>query len=153
MSVVHLTRDPQQVIAAALRGTNEELARGGSAGPGLLTPLRVAVSWIAANRFRSPVAKPPLHVAYEDLLSEGESALEELLKLLELDAGPIHPFLYGLEPLPAGHGIAGNRFRQTGDIYFRRSAGSATPSLPAHARGAVALTRPTARAFGYGVER
>lgn len=151
-----LHRHPAAVITAALRGTNRALASGTTDPAATPTPLRVALGWIAANRWKDPAGPMP-RVAFEALLARPEAVLPPILEPLGLDVAPLLPFITTPEPIPPGHGIAGNRLRSSGEIRFRRAdhgdgvgdTRARADILPPSARAALLLTRPVARRLGY----
>src|SRR5699024_8550199 len=101
---------------------------------------------------RSSHGSASLHIRYEDLIADPVGALGRVGDLIGLDFRRIAESLVNGGELPTGHGISGNRVRQSGRLSLRPDKDGPSP-VPTSVRAAAALAAPIAHRYGYRVLR
>jgi hypothetical protein len=94
------------------------------AAPNLVRAIRAIIGWNIANRqaFSLKQQLPKnnyLHLTYEELVTETETALAKLGEFLAIDADELHQILQGGQGMSAEHNIGGNRLRFEKNIQLR----------------------------------
>jgi hypothetical protein len=115
MVVLHLVRDPDDVVASARLGSNRAIERGLPTG-GSLHVLRGIFGWLIGNlgtqAFARRIGAPRRLVRYE-LLVQSEDYRRELLEWVAAQAGVTANGTSGAV-IARGHGLSGNRVRRAG---------------------------------------
>lgn len=146
--VVHLVRDPRNVVASVLRGGNRIAAKRRSK---VLSACRTALTWIAANVCAHIAARgaEKLSVRYEDLVSDRERRFEEIGNFLKIEVSPVAERVTAGEAIATGHGISGNRLRRQPAITMNPDVRS-EQEWSGLLRCVALITWPLARNYGYG---
>ncbi|MEQ9623691.1 sulfotransferase family protein [Coleofasciculus chthonoplastes] len=124
VKVIHLVRDPRAVIWSIQRGSNRLLEAGKPAKifGGMLRGL---IGWILVNgavEMMRLQIKPSdiLFLRYEDIIAEPATQILRVGNFLNIDIETLIKHVEEKSPLNAGHGIAGNRMRRQGLIFFKK---------------------------------
>lgn len=148
--VLHLVRDPDDVIAASRKGSNKAIERGQKTG-GSLFVLRSIVGWLVGNVGTDHLVRrlgvPSRLVRYEQLV-DSEDYRQALLAWVAEQAGVARNGSSG--PLvQRGHGVSGNRLRRMGSepIELRRAQTARPAGL--FDRAVAAGLRAVGRRRGY----
>lgn len=148
--VLHLVRDPDDVVAASRKGSNKAIERGQKTG-GSLFVLRAIVGWLVGNLGTDHLVRrlgvPRRLVRYEQLV-DSEDYRRDLLAWVAEQAG-VKPNGSAGALVERGHGVSGNRLRRMGTepIELRRVQ-AARPTHPLD-RATAAVLRAIGRARGY----
>lgn len=122
--LIHLVRDPRDVMASCLKGQNSKLAVGDTT----LRPMAATVAlvgWIVANVAARVNAwrlgrGNSLIVAYEDLQSRPRETIDRLARFLGHDLDDVQERMREGRGFDAGHLAAGNRMAR-GQVAFPQS--------------------------------
>ena len=133
VGLLHLVRDPRQVMASVRKGSNRRLERGGK--PRLLGgEYRAMVSWVLTNALfewrSSSSGRRVLLVRYEDLVADPLSELGRIADFFELEWGSLRTQVESDEPFDPGHAIAGNRMRRQGQVRIEGVGAIESQNLP-----------------------
>jgi hypothetical protein len=148
--VLHLVRDPEDVVAASREGSNKAIERGEKTG-GSLHVLRSIVGWLVGNLGTEHLVRrtgAPRRLVRYELLVESEEYRQALLAWVAEQAG-VKPNGSSGPLVGRGHGVSGNRLRRMGSepIELRRVR-AARPKHPLD-RATAGLLRVIGRALGY----
>lgn len=146
-ALIHLTRDPRASMWSVRKGGNKLAA---SRRFKSLSAWRSAATWAAANIVaeQSTRIHPSIQIRYEDLVRDPHRVLQSVAPLLSVSLDDLADQLVTGQSLPVGHGLAGNRIRESRGIALSPDTDweqSASKSV----RAVAALTTPVARRYGY----
>lgn len=153
VKIIHLVRDPRAVMWSAARGSNRQLEKGGCSQGHRRRMMGGLMSWVFSNATVEALCRrhpewPVLRVRYEDLVSSPGETLGRIGRFIDQDMQEIVRRIHHRDSFSAGHGIAGNRMRRSGEIILRldREWESKLPHL-AHASSLFAW--PLLRRYQY----
>ncbi len=135
MALIHLIRNPVNVLASTLKGTNEDLESGRRRGTlsRLVTGIRSMLGWVIANRNARQLQKTLPDVTYvrirfEDFIEDPRRVLSDFFQTIGISAQTDHLPALPHHPDRPGHGVSGNRFRRAGSP--KTSISAADPAEP-----------------------
>lgn len=143
--LIHLVRNPDQVVESTLKGRNKDIEFGKVRRRPMETA-RTLFGWFFANVFASCyrllLGRRATLVRYEDLLVDPAVALSRIAELVDEDFAGVVTLLDEARPLERGHEIAGNRVLRADGEAFRRL--SERPGRPEGLRWRIfsAVVRP-----------
>lgn len=150
--VIHLVKDPANVMQSVHRGYNRTLATGVE-GNTRRAVLRSVLGWIVANCLvdyswgRSRQGR--LLLRYEDLVGDPPATLRRIGAFIGCDLSGVATRLERGETIPAGHAIGGNRMRQGTGVRLQPPRTTEEPT-PAYIRMLAVAIGPMRRRYGYG---
>jgi hypothetical protein len=131
LRLIHLVRDPAQVVAACAGGQNSRLRRGDHrvrplAGVVALAGWNFANVLALWNRQRLP-PEAYLRVHYEDLADRPQAVIAAIGDFLNLDVAPLLSALAGSATFHADHLIGGNRLASQPGVRVEKRLAEAAP--------------------------
>jgi len=152
--LIHLTRDPRAVIWSVGKGS-ARVARTERPRFSRSRGCRAIAGWYGANlavefaALRRP-RLPTLTLRYEDLTTDPHKALDTISSFIGINLQPVSARLNKGDPIPPGHGLAGNWQRTVGyeHIIPDRRWEERLPSLD---RLIALASWPLAHRYGYSL--
>lgn len=152
LKVIHLVKDPANVMQAVHRGYNRTLAAGVE-GNTRRAVLRGFLGWIVANLLVECTWRRRdgrrLLVRYEDLVGDPPATLRTIGGFIGCDLSAVASQVQSGESIPAGHAIKGNRMRRGTAVALQAPRTTEEPT-PAYIRMLTAVVWPMRRRYGYG---
>ena len=146
---LHLTRDPRAVTWSARKGPSAQFGQPRSA---LVSVVRSLYAWQASNRqaLADAAVSTTHRLAYEDLVGDPSSTLEELAGVLTSWAGRSIDIPL-LDRYQTGHGVGGNRMRFTSaeGVSIKPDTAWFTDMPKLLAAASLLASQPTAARLGY----
>jgi hypothetical protein len=151
--IVHLTRDPRSVVGSYCE-TGSNWVREGHRRARPFDSFRPILGWRRANRDALRLGAlfghdRYVHIRYEDLVTQPESALAEIGRIAGLDLSGLAELMRRGARFESGHMVGGNRARHTPQAIALGHR--PRPALPmAHAAALWLSGGGPARRLGYG---
>ena len=153
VKIIHLVRDPRAVMWSTARGSNRQLEKGSRSHGHSRRMMSGLMSWVFSNTAVEALCRrhsewPVLRVRYEDLVSSPGETLGRIGRFINLDMQEVVRRIHHRNSFSAGHGIAGNRMRRSGEIILRLDR-EWESKLPHYAHLSSLIAWPLLRRYQY----